>query len=165
MFYIFFKALSVFSVFPIQLPVITRYKHRKKKCIRRAFIENIRLTTRLFHQIITVRLIPYVVTDDMLFIAQLFNLSGYEVVFIDVVDALVEKMNNDKEYPIYITKGDSYDKYTVTNVRAVNGKDENAVAAEIATADVMATAVGINILKLNIYFLKVLIVIIKFEDR
>ncbi len=81
------------------------------------------------------------------FIAQLFNLSGYEVVFIDVVDALVEKMNNDKEYPIYITKGESYDKYTVTNVRAVNGKDENAVAEEIATADVMATAVGVNILK------------------
>lgn len=81
------------------------------------------------------------------FIAQLFNLSGYEVVFIDVVDALVEKMNNDKEYPIYITKGDTYDKYTVTNVRAVNGKDENAVAEEIATADVMATAVGVNILK------------------
>ncbi len=81
------------------------------------------------------------------FIAQLFNLSGYEVVFIDVVDALVEKMNNDKEYPVYITNGDSYDKYTVTNVRAVNGKDENAVAEEIATADVMATAVGVNILK------------------
>ena len=81
------------------------------------------------------------------FIAQLFNLSGYEVVFIDVVDALVEKMNTDKEYPIYITKGDSYDKYTVTNVRAVNGKDESAVAEEIATADVMATAVGVNILK------------------
>lgn len=81
------------------------------------------------------------------FIAQLFNLSGYEVVFIDVVDALVEKVNTDKEYPIYITKGDSYDKYTVTNVRAVNGKDEAAVAEEIATADVMATAVGVNILK------------------
>ncbi len=81
------------------------------------------------------------------FIAQLFNMSGYEVVFIDVVDALVEKVNKDKEYPVYITKGDSYDKYTVTNVRAVNGKDENAVAEEIATADVMATAVGVNILK------------------
>ena len=81
------------------------------------------------------------------FIAQLFNLSGYEVVFIDVVDALVEKVNNDKEYPVYITNGDSYDKYTVTNVRAVNGKDEKAVAEEIATADVMATAVGVNILK------------------
>ena len=68
------------------------------------------------------------------FIAQLFNLSGYEVVFIDVVDALVEKVNTDKEYPIYITNGDSYDKYTVNNVRAVNGKDEAAVAEEIATA-------------------------------
>ena len=31
------------------------------------------------------------------FIAQLFNLSGYEVVFIDVVDALVEKMDQDKQ--------------------------------------------------------------------
>lgn len=81
------------------------------------------------------------------FIAQLFNLSGYEVVFVDVVDALVEKVNTDKKYPIYITNGDSYDKYTVTNVRAVDGKIESAVAEEIATADVMATAVGVNILK------------------
>lgn len=81
------------------------------------------------------------------FIAQLFYMSGYEVVFIDVADQLVDKLNSDREYPIYITSGDSYDKFTVKNVRAVNGKNEKAVAEEIATADIMATAVGVNILK------------------
>ena len=81
------------------------------------------------------------------FIAQLFNMSGYEVVFVDVVDALVNKMNEDRSYPIYITNGDSYDEYKVTNVRAVDGKVEENVAREIAECEVMATAVGVNILK------------------
>lgn len=81
------------------------------------------------------------------FIAQLFNLSGYEVTFIDVVDAVVEKLNTDHEYPLYITGENGYEKTLVKNVRAVNGKDLQAVAEEIAAADVMATAVGVNVLK------------------
>ena len=81
------------------------------------------------------------------FIAQLFYLTGYETVFIDVNQSLVDSLNNTHEYPIYITGKNDYEKFTVKNVRAVNGNDIEAVAEEIATADVMATAVGANILK------------------
>lgn len=81
------------------------------------------------------------------FIAQLFYLTGYETVFIDVSKPLVEDMNSRHEYPIFITKGDDYERFDVKNVRAVDGSDTDAVAAEIATADIMATAVGANILK------------------
>ena len=56
-------------------------------------------------------------------------------------------LNHDFSYPIYITAGDKYVECIVDHVRAVNGRDEDAVAAEIASADVMATAVGANILK------------------
>lgn len=81
------------------------------------------------------------------FIAQLFFMSGYETVFIDVNDALVNRINENGKYPIFITDGDEYKEFTVENIRAVNGRDIEAVAAEIATADIMATAVGANILK------------------
>ncbi len=81
------------------------------------------------------------------FITQLFYMSGYETVFVDVVDAVVEMINKDKGYPIFITNGDKYDTFEVKNVRAVNGKVIEDVAREIAEADIMATAVGVNILK------------------
>ncbi len=81
------------------------------------------------------------------FIAQLFCLSGWETVFVDVNTALVDDMNTRHEYPIFITGAEDYERFTVTNVRAVCGSDPDAVAEEIATADIMATAVGANILK------------------
>jgi mannitol-1-phosphate 5-dehydrogenase len=81
------------------------------------------------------------------FIAQLFYQSGYETVFIDINEELVCLLNRDGSYPIYITAGDKYEVFTVKNLRAVNGKDEQSVASEIASAHVCATAVGANVLK------------------
>ena len=80
------------------------------------------------------------------FTAQLFHLSGYEIVFIDVDERIVAAMNEYGEYPIFITNGDNYDEMRITNVSAVNGRDIEAVAETIANADIMATAVGVNIL-------------------
>ena len=81
------------------------------------------------------------------FIGQLFHMSGYEISFIDVNMAVIDKLNSDGEYPVYITDGDSYREYTVTGVHGVNGRDNDAIAEAIASADIMATAVGVNILK------------------
>lgn len=81
------------------------------------------------------------------FIAQLFYKSGYETVFIDVNEELVRAINAAGEYPVYITGREGYEPEPVKNVRAVDGKNVPAVADEIADAEVMATAVGANILK------------------
>lgn len=81
------------------------------------------------------------------FIGQLFSLSGYETVFIDINETVVNRLNADRAYPLYIAENGEYRKTVVENVRAVNGKDVAAVAEEIASADVMATAVGVNVLK------------------
>ena len=81
------------------------------------------------------------------FIAQLFYMSGFETVFIDVNEELVGNINTAHEYPIFITRENEYERFDVKNVRAVNGRDADAVAREIADADVLATAVGVNILK------------------
>ena len=81
------------------------------------------------------------------FIAQLFTGSGYHTTFVDVVDSVVNELNEKNEYPLYITRGDEYERTVVSNVDAVNGRDADAVAEAISEADVMATAVGVNVMK------------------
>lgn len=81
------------------------------------------------------------------FIGQLFHMSGYEISFIDVNMAVVDQLNTDGQYPVYITNGDSYSEYLVTGVHGVNGRDNEAIAKAMAEAEIMATAVGVNILK------------------
>lgn len=80
------------------------------------------------------------------FIGQLFSQSGYEVVFIDVNLQVINQINLDKKYQIKLVTNESQDVIKVENIRAVNGQDENAVAEEIAKAEIMATAVGPAIL-------------------
>jgi mannitol-1-phosphate 5-dehydrogenase len=80
------------------------------------------------------------------FIGQLFHQSGYETAFIDVNPATVDTLNRDGRYPIFITNGNSYNEYAVTNVRGIMGNDTESVAQAIADAEIMATAVGVNAL-------------------
>ena len=81
------------------------------------------------------------------FIGALLSNSGYEVTFVDVVDAVIETLNREHTYPVRIIKGDVHEDIDVKNVSAVDGKDPKAVAEAIASADIMATAVGVNVLK------------------
>ena len=80
------------------------------------------------------------------FSGELFSEAGYEVVFIDVVDSLVDLLNERKSYAIRIACDNPYD-IIVKNVRAVNGNNISAVADEIKDADIACTAVGVNVLK------------------
>jgi mannitol-1-phosphate 5-dehydrogenase len=80
------------------------------------------------------------------FIGQLFSESGYEVAFIDVNMDIINKLNSDGEYPVGVLSDTGSQEITVTNVRGVNGADIEKVAVAIAEADIMATAVGVNIL-------------------
>ncbi len=81
------------------------------------------------------------------FIGALFSQAGYEVTFVDVADTVVNELNRRNSYPVRIISSDSHQDITVSNVRAVNGKDIDATAKAICQADIMATAVGVNILK------------------
>lgn len=80
------------------------------------------------------------------FIGKLFSESGYEVVFIDINPVVLEKINNDRSYPVRIVSEGSFYEDTVKNVRAVSAADIELVAQEISTCDIMATAVGVNVL-------------------
>ena len=81
------------------------------------------------------------------FIGTLFSASGFTTTFIDVAAPVVEGLNKEGKYPVRIVSGDTHEDIDVVNVCAVNGNDTEAVANVIAECDIMATAVGVNILK------------------
>ncbi|MBE7048525.1 MAG: mannitol dehydrogenase [Ruminococcaceae bacterium] len=81
------------------------------------------------------------------FIGQLMYQAGYAVSFVDVNKELLEALNTQKQYPVRILKGDSYDEVMVQNVSGIDGNDIDAVSQAIAEADLCATAVGVNVLK------------------
>jgi len=79
-------------------------------------------------------------------VGQLFSHAGYEVVFVDVIDEIVNALNQRRRYRIEV-KDIRPEAVWVENVRAVHGRDMQKVAYEIATADIMATAVGVDNLR------------------
>ncbi|MEV8041797.1 mannitol-1-phosphate 5-dehydrogenase [Arthrobacter sp. NPDC080082] len=81
------------------------------------------------------------------FVGLLLHEAGYEVVFADVADALISELAAADGYRVHEV-GETPAVRTVDNFRALNsGSQEDAVVAEIATADVVTTAVGPHILK------------------
>ena len=78
------------------------------------------------------------------FIGAAFAASGYETVFIDVDEKLVDEINRLGKYSVrtLLPDGGSED-VVVSGIRAVNGQDKYA-AVEIANADICATAVGVR---------------------
>ena len=80
------------------------------------------------------------------FIGKTFSESGYEVCFIDIDQEVVARLNIDRCYPVKIVSNAGQHEEIVTHVRAVSGMDMSAVAREITEADIMATAVGVNVL-------------------
>jgi mannitol-1-phosphate 5-dehydrogenase len=75
------------------------------------------------------------------FIAQLFHESGLDVVFVDVVPEILATLNERHSYEIEIA-GPEAEFVPITNVRAIDGRDTQSVAAAIADCDIACTAVG-----------------------
>jgi len=83
------------------------------------------------------------------FIGQLFYEDGWETAFIDVNKELISLLNQKKEYPIkFVDNDDSYE-VIVKNIRGIDGSPEysDEVSEVISKAGIMATSVGVNILK------------------
>ncbi len=82
------------------------------------------------------------------FVGEKLSLSGYEVIFADVMDKLIESLQNTPSYEVKEigTEGEKTTK--ITNYRAINSKThESDVIKEITKADIVTCAVGPNILK------------------
>jgi len=76
------------------------------------------------------------------FLGQLFSESGYEVVFVDVDVPLVETLARQGSYTLRLAGVEKIEDLTIGPVRAVNGLHADQVAAEVAKASLVATAVG-----------------------
>ena len=81
------------------------------------------------------------------FIGKLFSESGYEVGFVDINQEFINKLNADKEYPVSVVSNDGVQEIIVKNVYGIDGKDIELVAEQISKAEIMATAIGVNVLK------------------
>jgi mannitol-1-phosphate 5-dehydrogenase len=81
------------------------------------------------------------------FVGLLLHEADYEVVFADVADDLISQLAASGSYNVHEV-GENPAVKTVENFRALNsGTQEADVIAEIATADILTTAVGPHILK------------------
>ncbi|KAF1913220.1 mannitol-1-phosphate 5-dehydrogenase [Ampelomyces quisqualis] len=82
------------------------------------------------------------------FVAEFLHNSGYEVVFVDVMDSIIEALQKSSSYTVTEIGDDGEREFTIDHYRALNSKNEmEKVIHEIATADVVTCAVGPNILK------------------
>ncbi|MCP3028882.1 mannitol-1-phosphate 5-dehydrogenase [Halobacillus sp. A5] len=81
------------------------------------------------------------------FIGALLDQSGFETIFVDVNDQVIEALNQKQSYQVVLAGGDQ--KLTVENVSGINSKyEEEKVTEAIAEADLITTAVGPSVLPL-----------------
>ncbi|MEK4330294.1 mannitol-1-phosphate 5-dehydrogenase [Paenibacillus sp. FSL R7-0312] len=81
------------------------------------------------------------------FIGLLLSQAGYEVTFVDVNEAFVSQLQERGEYPVTLAS-DGQETVIVNNVTALSSVTHGEeVAAAIAAADLVTTAVGVSILK------------------
>src|SRR5690625_3701554 len=80
------------------------------------------------------------------FIGILLSQSGYEVIFVDVNEALIEAINDERKYDVIFASEDQ-SKQTVSNICGINSitQPEKVIDA-IVEANLITTAIGPNIL-------------------
>jgi len=82
------------------------------------------------------------------FVGEFLHKSGYEVIFADVQDSIIDMLNANKSYDVIQVGTGGDDDSVVTNYRAINSRTrEKELIQEIKTADVVTCSVGPNVLK------------------
>ncbi|PFH63150.1 hypothetical protein XA68_17259 [Ophiocordyceps unilateralis] len=82
------------------------------------------------------------------FVACFLHNSGYDVIFADVVDSLIDRINASPSYKVIEVGVEGTTEQTITNYRAINSKThEEELIEELRTADIATCSVGPNILK------------------
>ncbi|MGQ9473887.1 MAG: hypothetical protein ACUVQZ_07100 [Candidatus Caldatribacteriaceae bacterium] len=80
------------------------------------------------------------------FIGHLFSEAGYEIIFVERDETLVQLLNSRKNYPLYLL--DAYRKeiveVSVGGVSAVSIRDEDSIASAFSEVQCVGTAVGIE---------------------
>lgn len=80
------------------------------------------------------------------FLGQLYFESGLHTVYVDVAEPLVDALNARGAFPLRIVSDEGEETREISHVSALHGRDLDAVAREIASARIVSTAVGVNVL-------------------
>jgi mannitol-1-phosphate 5-dehydrogenase len=82
------------------------------------------------------------------FVAEFLHDSGFEIVFVDVIDSLIETLQKTESYEVIRVGQQGGKRFVIDNYRALNSRHSmDQVVLEIATADTVTCAVGPEILK------------------
>lgn len=76
------------------------------------------------------------------FIGQVFNRSGYEVVFVDINKDLIDLMNQKRQYNVIIKDGVNEETLQINNIKGVCLDDVDNVIIELKEAGVVSLSVG-----------------------
>jgi mannitol-1-phosphate 5-dehydrogenase len=76
------------------------------------------------------------------FIGQIFGRSGWEVVFVDIDERLIELLNRRGEYRVVIRDGERSEELDIAGVGGYRLGDTDDVARQVADAGMVAFAVG-----------------------
>jgi len=76
------------------------------------------------------------------FIGQLFGRAGYQIVFVDMDEALVKELNQRNHYPVVIKGSDFEERLVIDHVRAIHATDKQAVIRAVVDAKLAAISVG-----------------------
>lgn len=76
------------------------------------------------------------------FIGQVFSRAGYEVVFIDINQELIDNLNHVREYNVVVKSENGDQLIKVENVRGININNSKTVAALLSEATMAAVSVG-----------------------
>ncbi|HZV20486.1 MAG TPA: hypothetical protein VE986_02955, partial [Hyphomicrobiales bacterium] len=77
------------------------------------------------------------------FLGQLYWQSAFEIVYVDVDEELVDRLNQRRSYPLRLVDSDGRaEEMVIDRLRAVSARDREAVARELSDADLAATSVG-----------------------
>ena len=75
------------------------------------------------------------------FIAQIFSKDGYEIIFVDISQYIVDQLNLYKRYPVYI-EDTSRETIWVENVSALHSSQRKEIIEEISQCQLIAVSVG-----------------------
>ena len=75
------------------------------------------------------------------FIGQIFGRCGYETVFVDIQQDLIDLINLKKEYKVII-KGPGEEELLIQNARAIHFNEKEILSEELISADLVAVSVG-----------------------
>lgn len=82
------------------------------------------------------------------FVACFLHNSGYNVIFADVADALIDSINSTPSYRVIEVGAEGTTESTISGYRAINSKTHEAeLVDEISRAEVVTCSVGPNVLK------------------